>query len=211
MTLVLDLDGTLISSTERCTRLFCELARVSYAEYSTVYLNSKARGLSNSEILSRSKLLPAESFLEFNRLWMEAVESPELLKLDTLEPGVTEWLRQASSETDLVMCTSRQSSHLALKQVADFGISNFFTAVLVTEQKMSKAEAVINSGLRYTPEDWMIGDSPEDIEQGKKLGMNTCSVLSGFRDEATLAAYGPDLVVSGVCSLTVRSGKISLI
>ena len=46
-----------------------------------------------------------------------------------------------------------------------------------------------------------VGDLPHDILAGRRAGVATCAVLSGYADESRLAAAEPDYVVSCVGSL----------
>ena len=47
--------------------------------------------------------------------------------------------------------------------------------------------------MRIAPENTLyVGDSPEDVRFGKSAGVQTCSVLWGYRDRSELEAAGPD-------------------
>jgi len=46
-----------------------------------------------------------------------------------------------------------------------------------------------------------VGDLPHDIRAGRRAGVATCAVLSGYADEPRLAAAEPDYVVTCVGSL----------
>jgi phosphoglycolate phosphatase-like HAD superfamily hydrolase len=44
--------------------------------------------------------------------------------------------------------------------------------------------------LTKSPEDWMIGDTSEDIRAGISVGLKTCGVLTGLANTATLKETG---------------------
>jgi phosphoglycolate phosphatase-like HAD superfamily hydrolase len=58
--------------------------------------------------------------------------------------------------------------------------------------------------------DWFISDSPGDIEAGKKLGIKTCSVGTGFRSNETLAKYFAELNIDSILNFPTEllSAKI---
>ena len=47
-------------------------------------------------------------------------------------------------------------------------------------------------------ENWFVGDTGEDILVGKRLGMRTCGVLTGFLSYERLSDYEPELICSSV-------------
>ena len=70
----------------------------------------------------------------------------------------------------------------------------YFETIMVTERKKSKEELLAEiRDLRE--DDWFLGDTGHDITVGKKLGIRTCAVLSGFLSEKSLIPYAPDLIL----------------
>ena len=193
-----DLDGTILSVEERCGRLFSELVGLDYADFGTRYIALRRQGLTNSEILSNSQDGFCISHDDFRRRWMERIETESFLKYDRLVEGVVPWLQSHSGDWGIILCTDRQSSEKASGQLADFGLRNFFQEILVTEQKVSKAELVRLRGIELSGDDWFVGDSPGDILAGKTLGLRTCAVLSGLSGRESLERLQPDLVVSSI-------------
>ena len=49
----------------------------------------------------------------------------------------------------------------------------------------------------------MVGDTGYDINTGKRIGTNTCAVLSGFMSERSLGDYSPDLMIENVTYLDI--------
>jgi hypothetical protein len=58
-------------------------------------------------------------------------------------------------------------------------------------------------GIVFSKEDWMMGDTGYDINTGKRIGTNTCAVLSGFMSEQSLGNYSPDLKIENVTYLDI--------
>ena len=80
---------------------------------------------------------------------------------------------------------------------------DFFEEIYVTEQKLSKEELMFRSGIDFSGEDWFVGDTGHDINTGKKIGIKTCAVLSGFMSRSALEDYKPDLILNNVSLLGV--------
>jgi phosphoglycolate phosphatase-like HAD superfamily hydrolase len=65
-------------------------------------------------------------------------------------------------------------------------------------------EAVLNclNGLGVPAEDAIyVGDSPIDIEAGRRAGVRTVGVLTGTSDRAVLAAVEPDHILDSAADL----------
>lgn len=197
MNLVFDLDGTLICSKKRLYELFCDLIGrrdLTFAEYWVLKLDGK----SNQDIL-KGKFGCADSVIEkFLNDWMELIESDYYLYMDTLIGDVSSFLERTSQEHSLFVCTARQSISQVRKQLAQLSILNFFQDVFVTEQKYTKAELLERSNIIFSEDDWMFGDTGHDIIAGKRIGIKTCAVLSGFMSEERLKEYSPDMILYNV-------------
>ena len=80
-------------------------------------------------------------------------------------------------------------------------IFSYFKDIFVTEQKFDKFQILSNSNISFTNKDWIIGDTGNDIDTGKKIGVQTCAVLSGFMSRSSLIGYSPDLMIEDFTSL----------
>ncbi len=197
MKIVFDLDGTLICSKIRLHELFCDLvgSRELSFEY---YWDLKFSGNSNQSILSRQFNYSDEEVHDFVEDWMKRIEEDDYLKFDSPVEGLYSFLQLLSKKNKLYICTARQSISQTIRQLERFRVLDFFSEVFVTEQKYSKLELLIESKLPFGSEDWFVGDTGHDINTGKKLGMKTCAVLTGFMSENSLKTYSPDLILPNI-------------
>lgn len=194
MNLIFDLDGTLIDARLRLYTLFQELVPECELGFEA-YWDLKRANVSNEDILQRRLGFGSGRLREFRWQWMALIESPTLLALDTLIPGVSSALPTFARVATLYVCTNRQRPKAATDQLDQLGILDYFKAVMVTSQLQTKRELIAEiPGL--DSRDWFLSDSGVDIRVGNSLGMKTCAVLSGFSNEVVLSTYRPDLIVA---------------
>jgi phosphoglycolate phosphatase len=194
--LFIDLDGTLIDSKLRLYRLFQYLvidSEMSYEEYWELKRNK----IDHKEILKSKFNYTYDQYISFQNKWMTEIELKKWLDLDVPFIGVTRFLEEMSKKNSLYIVTARQSSKNTLDQLNFFNWGNYFTSIFITEQKHSKVNLVRNN-ISVTSEDWFIGDTGKDIETGKKLGIKTAAVLSGFLNEKQLIYYKPDIIIDNI-------------
>lgn len=195
MKIFFDLDGTLIDSRKRMYNLFQHLVSESKLTYED-YWELKRNKIDHQEILLTKFLYSEVEYENFVKNWMDKIELPEWLALDQPFPGVTKYLFALSQRHSLYIITARQSTDRALKQVENYGWTGFFENVFVTNLQKEKFEVLKNVIIEQT--DWLIGDTGNDIMTGKKLGMKTAAVLSGFLCKEKLVEYQPDMIINGV-------------
>jgi len=197
MKIIFDLDGTLICSKKRLHELFCDLVENRVLNFDS-YWKFKFDGYSNQNILKKQFNYTDEEIDFFVINWMKKIERDYYLAMDTPIEGLQNFLTQIKRENQLYVCTARQSAAQLKKQLKSFDILDLFNEVFVTEQKHTKTDLLINSGIAFSNKDWFLGDTGHDINTGKQLGMQTCAVLSGFMSEKALKPYSPDLTVANV-------------
>ena len=197
MKIVFDLDGTLICSKKRLHELFCDLVGNRELDFKS-YWDFKFKGNSNQDILKIQFNYSNEKINTFVNCWMRKIESDYYLNMDSPIEGLQNFLQEVGKDNQLYVCTARQSVSQVTKQLKEFSVLDLFHDIFVTEQKYTKMQLLIKSGMTFNLEDWFVGDTGHDIDTGKKLGIQTCAVLSGFMSETALKAYSPDLIVADV-------------
>ena len=136
---------------------------------------------------------------------MTLIESPSYLALDGNFPGIHDTLRSLQKHADLHVCTARQRRQPVLDQLARLDLFHFFKQVLVTEKKHKKESLIAAHVAGRSMQDWLVGDTGNDIQVGKFLNMKTCGVLSGFLNEDALKAYCPDLLVNSIDDFSLKA------
>ena len=192
-----DLDGTLIDSRTRLYRLFrmlnpkCSLSFEEYWEIKRTRVNQK-------ELLKRHFGYENADIAEFSRRWREHVEDDDLLLLDRPFPLAKNLLMRLYAKNTLNLITARQNPEKVNRQLVSWGWSEFFSLILVTKQACTKDELVRGKIEAPNGNDVFVGDTGEDIISGKKLGMRTIAVTSGFLNRNVLREYHPDLLVENI-------------
>jgi len=192
--IILDLDGTLIDYRERAWNLFLLLTNRACTR--DFYFNQKSLGVSNHEILNN--INKNVDWKEFDLHWRAKIESVEYLEYDEIFSNLREWLHEANNRgNSLYLCTARRNRENLFLQLEKFKLIGFFTSIIVTygNEKTTQLSKLLELEGAF---DWIISDSPGDIKTGKKLGLRTCSVGTGFRSNETLAKYLPDLNLASV-------------
>jgi len=200
MNIIFDLDGTLLDSRMRLYQLFQKLVPESRFDFDD-YWERKRNRFSHKQILVEEIGVDEERFAAFVSQWMEQIEAPEFLALDTAIPDIAATLTALRRWAKLYVCTARQDRAAASEQLKRLALNDYFVDLLVTEQLVSK-ESLIE---RHVPDlgegDWMVGDTGRDVQVGKALGINTCAVLSGFLNRTILSEYYPDLILESANQL----------
>lgn len=204
MNVVFDLDGTLIDSRPRMFALFESLVPDSGLDFDAYWALKEAK-VSHEHILLRRLGYTEERLAEFVDAWMARIESPPLLALDANFPGMHAALDRLAGQARLHVCTARQHRQPVLDQLERLRLLPYFSTVMVTEQVDDKDVLIARHLTDLSADDWMLGDTGKDVQVGKALGMRTCAVLSGFLSRASLAPYGPDLILDSAADFALPS------
>ncbi len=153
---------------------------------------------SNVDILKNYLNYKDEQISSFKIQWMNLIEDVNYLKFDKPIVGCLDQLESLSDNANLFLCTARQSSDKTFEQLDNLGMLKYFENILVTQQKISKEHVISSSISNLSINDWMVGDTGEDIKAGKSLGIKTCAVLSGFMNKFNLLRYGPDQLIFNI-------------
>ncbi len=202
MKILIDLDGTLLDSRERLYFLFktlvpeCDLCIDDYWDL-------KRAKVTHKQILNKRYGYADKLIASFETAWMDLIEEQNWLNKDVLFAGVSEHLQALGKVADLYLLTARQRPEMVNYQLDRVGLREFFVGIYVTGGKLRKDDVV--AGLPLTDDDWMIGDTGNDVEVGKRLGMRTASVTNGFLSKESLLPYGPDLILERFTDFKVNS------
>ena len=115
-------------------------------------------------------------------------------KLTQIYPGVAEGLAALGGRKSTATTKGSPTTRLILEQ---FGLLQFFEHVQGTDGFPCKpAPDVIFTALAALgakPEDCLfVGDSPADMEAGRRAGVKTCAVRYGYGKDEEMARFTPD-------------------
>ncbi len=202
MRIFFDFDGTLIDSRMRLYQLFQHLVPSSTFTFDQ-YWALKRDKINHAQILKNYLSFGNEEIKHFEIEWLEQIEQDQWLQYDKPLEGVHAFLESlAFLKVELFLVTARQSKAAVVRQLKNFQWASLFEEVLVTEQRTDKAQLM----LPYvtSKEDWMIGDTGADVQEGKKVGIKTAAVLTGFRTQEVLESYQPDMILTDVTKFSIK-------
>ena len=195
MTIIFDLDGTLIDSSERLYELFQFLVPESTLSKEK-YWELKRNGISHKQILER--YFPEQQFEKFDSLWRKLIEEKEFLKLDCIYSDTIDILNLLEAKR-LVLLTARQSWTELERELEYFNIKKFFDKILITEGEKNKKEILkeaIDDGIILKEKnDYFISDMGTDILVGNELGYKTIAISHGFMTREKLKDYCPNYII----------------
>lgn len=201
----LDLDGTLVDSTEA----YLEAARIAF------HATGKEPPKTNVmlEIPRRIERhltiddITCGDTKKFMQVYLKAYYSVTEEKTKLL-PHVSETLQLLSEKAKLALITMRHCpSRIVQKELDYFGIAKYFTYVVTaidTTKPKPSPEAIVQCVKALDVEMCeciIAGDSVNDIKAGKAAGARTVAVLSGLFQRDELIRENPDLVLPDVNTL----------
>lgn len=191
-----DFDGTLVNSQVRLYNLFCSLCpecEFSYEEYWDI----KRNHITQYDFLKDYCHYDDAKIESFRKKWFESVEDDTRMSEDFLVEGMLDVIEKLFKKYNLYLITHRQKEELVIQELTTFGINNFFKRILVTKQKISKSE-LIKQHVSVSANDFVIGDTGEDIKTAQELGIKSIATTWGVMNKSVLEKYKPDLIVDTV-------------
>jgi len=139
-TLHLDLDGTLVDVRRRHYKAYFdtaeELGLRALPEHD--YWGMRRTGASLTEVIGDASPQVRERFA---KLWLERIESPSYVLLDTLIPGARATLAALRESYELVLVALRSNPRALLDQLDDMSLRKFFSAVYARDAHDPEARA----------------------------------------------------------------------
>lgn len=199
MKIFFDFDGTLLDSSERLYRLFCDL--ISDCTFSKEqYWEMKRNKINHKMILEQ--FFPQYNYEEFEQKWMSLIEKEEYLNYNSLYKFSKDVLEKLYLDNELYLLTARQSKENLLKELKRFDIDKYFTEVLVTENKRTKLDML--NEIRLSKNDILVGDTGKDIQTAEAAGIKSVAVTDGFMSEEKLKEYCPDYLINNLSSFKLE-------
>lgn len=203
MTIIYDLDGTLIDSSERMYRLFIDL--IPECEFDKDQYWKLKRDKVNHKMLLE-KYFSQYDFAEFEKKWLGLIEKKEYLIMDKLYSDTLDFLDAQKGRHILqVLLTARQSKENLYEELERLGIKEYFDCILVTEGVISKGDLLsgaLSSGIiSKSDDDLFISDMGKDIEIGNDFGYKTVAISHGFMNRRRLQEYSPGYCVDNLMDI----------
>lgn len=201
-TLLFDWDGTLVDSAQLGLTAFEQ----SFAELGVAFDHEVYREVYSPNWYSvyEAMKLPKERWQQADELWIQHYGE------QTAQPvaGASEVIKELKRKGYRLGVVSSGSECRVGREVSELGLAGFFEVVVCNEQMESKKphpeglETAMRA-LGCTAEvSCYIGDSPEDIEMGKRAGMLTVGIRSAYPTSWKLVTSKPDIYLRTLAELT---------
>jgi phosphoglycolate phosphatase len=192
--IIVDLDGTLLDTRERHFHAYRKalLGLGGRPSDLAAFWAAKRRGAPWSRLLAHALGRPAESEVErrFLETFARAIEDPQALRLDRLQPGVGRALaRLERAGIEPVLMTARRNEAALRRQLADLGLGGRFVQVVAT--RGAPKHGLVDAHVRARAAGW-IGDTEDDCASARQLGIPILLVTNGIRTRSRLAQLHPD-------------------
>lgn len=202
MSIIFDLDGTLIDSSERMYRLFCRLipdCKLKKDEY----WNYKRNKINHKMLIDF--LYPNVCYEEFQENWMSLIECDEFLEMDCNYPDTIYTLREiASFGEKIYLLTARQSRERLFKELERLNLINYFSNIMTTEGKVSKKQLLMDNIKNIwdiNNKNYFVSDVGKDIEIGNDLCYYTIAITHGFMSKVKLLEYNSTGIIDELSEL----------
>lgn len=192
----IDLDGTLIDTSERHYRVYRDI--LSLEKDSTPlskeeYWNRKRSGQKTIELLP--SYFSDSLVHKFMREWLRRIEDVAYLRYDTLVPPALKVLDSLGELAELVLVTLRHNRKNLFWELSTLGLLSHFKEVLSGSALLDDKSCLIQDYLnriQACTKLALIGDSEADLNVGKQFNMLTIAVTYGIRSKDFLCRLKPD-------------------
>lgn len=202
MNIFFDLDGTLINASERLYKLFIDLipnCKLTKCEY----WNLKRQNIKHKTIIEKfCSNYNFNTFENFEKTWLQNIENINYLNYDKVCNNTLNILNYLSKKNyNLYLLTARQSRENLYIELQNFQMLNYFKDIFITEQKYTKTEIIKQHFSTLSANDFIIGDTINDILCGKELNIKTVAITNGFINKNILEKYQPNYFVNDLIEL----------
>lgn len=202
--LFFDLDGPLLDVRQKYYTIYSDLLgrqKCSLLDQAAYWEFKRARV--PEEQIAR-KTVPESLIGRYVDERRSVIEEIRYLRYDRVWPGVPEFLAVLGRAHQLVIVTMRNSRHNLLQQLGWLGLAPLFDKVLsrnANEGDWTVKHGLMEGEIRDPSRAMIIGDTEADIEAGRRLGIRTCAVTCGIRNERLVVAMRADFVVENTVQM----------
>jgi len=186
----LDLDGPILEGKNRHFQCYSEILKDFGGTplNSERYWNLKRARVPRDQVLEASKF--GASYETFANEWMERIESEKFLSFDVLKPKIRETLsewRELFNNVSIELVTMRQSRPNLEAQLKRLNVIDCFDVITDCPPMRANTKYQALKGRKFNRAIF-IGDTEEDVNTAKLLGIPSIGVLNGIRDKEYLLA-----------------------
>ncbi len=200
-TLLFDWDGTLVDSAQLGLAAFEQSFAVLGVGFDReIY---QAAYSPNWYAVYEAMGLPKEKWQLADDLWVQHYGQQTAQPVAGAQETIT-GLKQKGYRLGVV---SSGSECRVGREIRELGLENFFETVVCNEQMENKKphpeglETAMRSLGCSSEVSCYVGDSPEDIEMGKRAGMLTVGVRSDYPTSWKLKSHQPDILIESLTEL----------
>ncbi len=201
-TLLFDWDGTLVDSAQ----LGLVAYEKSFAELGVPFDHEAYRAVYSPNWLTvyEGLGLPKEHWQRADELWTHHYDQQSAKLIEGASETIAE-LRQKGYRLGVV---SSGNDCRVNREIDELGLAGFFEVVICHEQIRNRKPhpegiEIALQQLGVTPiQTAYVGDSPEDIEMGKRANVLTVGVRSSYPTSWKLQAAEPDIYLESLAGLT---------
>ena len=200
-TLLFDWDGTLVDSAQLGLTAFEQaFAALGVAFDHEIY---RAVYSPNWYSVYEAMGLPKEKWQLADELWVQHYGEQTAQPV----PGAQATLLSLRLKGYQLGVVSSGSECRVTREISELGLENFFETVICNEQMENKKphpeglETAMRSLASVSEATCYVGDSPEDIEMGKRANMLTVGVTSGYPTSWKLKSHNPDILLESLAEL----------
>jgi HAD superfamily hydrolase (TIGR01662 family) len=203
-TLLFDWDGTLVDSAQ----LGLTAYEKSFAELGIPFDHETYRAVYSPNWLSvyEGLGLPKEQWQRADELWTKhyGEQSVELIK------GAGETVTELRQKRYRLGVVSSGNDCRVNREIKELGLAGFFEVVICHEQIRNRKphpeglEIAMRLMNCSQEESCYIGDTPEDIEMGKRAGLLTVGVRSAYPTNWKLESSSPDIYIQSLTELSAH-------
>jgi len=200
-TLLFDWDGTLVDSAQLGLNAF----EKSFAALGVVFDHEIYRSVysPNWYTIYEALGLPREQWQRADELWNQHYGE------QTAQPvaGAQQMLRDLKLKGYRLGIVSSGTECRVAREAKELGLENVFEVMVCNEQMANKKphpeglETAMRSLGCASAESCYVGDSPEDIEMGRRARMLTVGVRSSYPTSWKLESHAPDIFLKSLTEL----------
>ena len=200
-TLLFDWDGTLVDSAQLGLTAFEQ----SFAALGVAFNHEIYRAVYSPNWYSvyEAMGLPKEKWQMADDLWVQHYGEQTAQPV----PRAQETIKDLKQKGYRLGVVSSGSECRVAREISELGLERFFETVICNEQMENKKphpeglETAIRSLGCVSDATGYVGDSPEDIEMGKRANLFTVGVRSGYPTSWKLKSHNPDIFIESLAEL----------